>query len=290
MKRVRDRLKESWTLLVTNGPFWLRKIIWKIYLTPDRSQPEYPLPDSLQKNLREFRETGITRIDGRFADLASYLKEKYFSPIDLGLLKNDPRVRGQMIRDKYGVEVNCSVSFEDRNLHSLLFDRDLLRLIYNYYGRQPFYRNQPVVFRDRCLQGDELLGSGRYHIDVYRQVSMMLLISDLTLSDTHMQYAACSHHEPQRTTDRRLIDEADVERRFKIVDCIGPKGTLYIFDAGAGFHRGKYALNSCREFFHTNFTTGWLPWTGDRLDSDDSASGLRELDPEVRRTLRFALR
>jgi len=164
--------------------------------------------------------------------------------------------------NKMGLTFASNISLKDPLLAPLIFDPDILGAIQNFYKRQPYYRNQPFVQISE-FKGDRHSNDvdiqGKYHLDGLHQISFMLLLNDITVKDTHMQYALKSHKKIRvmAAVDRYGFPDESIEQKYQIVDLVGKKGTLFIFDAGAGFHRAVYKSGTTRKIFHSNITPGY---------------------------------
>jgi hypothetical protein len=165
-------------------------------------------------------------------------------------------------REEASGSMSCRVSYKDPDLAPLLFDADVCGILYNYYQRQPFYRQQPWVIKNALTaemsleEFSKLEVSAKFHVDCYRQITMMLLVNDLTVEDTHLQFAVGSHKFTRHSWDRYKYAEEDVLGRYPIFDAVGPKGTLIIMDAGSGLHRGLHKKGTVRKSLQVVVTTG----------------------------------
>ena len=85
----------------------------------------------------------------------------------------------------------------------------------------------------------------------------MFLANALTEDDTHMELALGSHktsYQNQFGISSAISDDF-VYKNFEIEKLIGPKGTLFMFDAST-IHRGLYTPHTHRRLLHLNITTG----------------------------------
>lgn len=240
----------------------LENLVWKKYYTPDPKTPEVPISARAQGYLEELRENGVTMIPG-FEGVADHLESTYFSVMDGRAPKNGLAMEQIRLgaRDDVTNTLNYRISYKDPGLAPLIFDKDVSGILYNYYQRQPLFREQPWVIRN-ALSADypadefaKLEISAKFHVDFYRQITMMLLVDDLTEADTHLEYAAGSH-KLRNTWQRYAYTDAEVASRFPIRHCVGPKGTLIIMDAGSGFHRGMHKKGTVRKTLQCVLTTG----------------------------------
>jgi len=198
-----------------------------------------------------------------FGKVADHIQARYFDPLEKnGRADKSIEIVDTGQRELVSGTTNIRASFKDPHLAPLLFNQDVCAILYNYYQRQPYYREQPWIVHN-ALSADMPLDefsrlevSAKYHIDFYRQITMMLIVSDLTKNDTHLQYAIGSHNGVRHPWNRYAYSDADVESKYSIFDCVGPKGTLIIMDAGSGFHRGFHVRGTVRKTLQTVVTTG----------------------------------
>src|SRR5438477_2417244 len=126
------------------GVFWSARK----YYGPNWAMPDVELSPGASTLLEEFRRNGIIRIENRFADIAEYLDNAYFHE-----LENDGSnpfvIESTVARYTKTLwhEINARISFKDSRLAPLFFDRELNGVLRNYYGRQPYFRNQPLLQR-----------------------------------------------------------------------------------------------------------------------------------------------
>jgi len=226
---------------------------------PNLMAPTVPMSANAGRLLATLKSDGIIRIDNKFAELAGHIDDCYFARLE-GRIPNDGFDNRELFLidsnvPKYregGTEIRANISFKDPKLAPLFFDSDLTAVLYNFYRRQPFLRNYPVL-QKIAYKGDKAsLENGRFHVDHLHQVTIMFLICDLTERDTHMQYAIASH---KKLRIPGSYGTEDVEANFRIYDLIGKKGTVFMFDAG-GIHRAKYMQGTVRKMMTINFTTG----------------------------------
>lgn len=242
----------------------LQAFTWWKYYTPDAKRPQVPLTPHGTDRLNELIEEGITFLPARFVDVADHIERTYFSAIDGRPEEKSGALEMLDIGEREEATGSCSyrVSFKDPGLAPLVFDQDVCGILYNYYRRQPFYRQQPWVIRNamkREIGGQEMSRlevSSKYHIDYYRQITCQLFVNDLSVDDTHLQYASGSHKSKDHPWNRYKYTDEEIEKRYRIVDAVGPKGTLVIMDAGCGFHRGLHKTGTVRKTFQTVLTTG----------------------------------
>jgi len=238
----------------------LQDLTWALYYTPNPIRPSVPISTTAEKNLRELRERGVTIMPG-FEAVADHIQKVYFDPLERRG-RNDVDFIDTGAREDISGTTNIRASYKDPGLAPMLFNPDVCGVLYNYYKRQPYYREQPwAVYNGRKddMPLEEFYKTevaAKYHTDFYRQITMMLIVNDLTIKDTHLQFAVGSHRGERHPWNRFAYKEEDVEKRYKIFDCVGPKGSLIIMDAGAGLHRGFHVKGTVRKTLQAVVTTG----------------------------------
>lgn len=245
--------------LGARSPAFRRAYGW-FYHVPDRHHRGIPLSDDATTCLEDLRAHGVARYPVVFSDLAAYLNEAYFAPIESSgelnpwIVEDYNGERGH----ETGQSIGCYLSFRDPMLRSVLLSEELAAVYYHYYRRQPYYRNQPVINKIDFRDEHRVDITGKFHRDGgWHQLSCMFLVSEVTDATTHMEYARGSHQDNSLPNiDRFSYEDAAIESRFELTHLTGPPGTLYIFDAGNGFHRARFKAGSMRKILHLNLTTG----------------------------------
>ena len=245
-----------------------------IYGVQNPLSVSFPLSHKSQSWLEALRKNGIIKIENEldFMKVADHIQENYFSQIEenpqkfLGSAEpvfpfgDDKRFICNMNKKDYessGTEISCAISFLDSECDPVFLNDELIKIFYMYYRRQPYYRNQPLL-QKVALKPDQVpLENGCFHVDHLHQISLMLLVSDVTENDTHMEYCLGSNRRNILVEGIELsVPECDAKARdYAILKCTGKKGTLFVFDT-SGFHRANYTSNSTRKILHLNITTG----------------------------------
>lgn len=241
------------------------------YTAPNILRPSVPISARANGWLRELRENGIVRIESD--DLRSvadrldtdYLEKIFRSPTGTldGDQFDDPRLFARNANSEshrsFGVEVGCWISFKDEKLKPLLRNPEIAAMLYNYYRRQPYYRNQPQVQFISLKPGQKFDTGNEYHVDRFYQVSAMILVSDVTTAGTHMNYLTKSHRRSLLRTgielpydECRRRAEAEPERLYTLT---GKKGTLFVYDT-TGVHSRNLISGSTRKCLIWTVTTG----------------------------------
>lgn len=271
------------------------------YATPDPFFQYGRMSDTANGWYETFRRDGIIKIEDNadFVAVADYIEKTYFEFMEregnsvfrngpLAFPWNDSRFVQDSNKERYrsgGTEISCSISFRDPGCAPLLLNPDLIAMLCAYYGRQPYYRNQPLV-QKISFRGDNIIDNGQIHVDHLHQVSFMLLVSDVTDAHTHMKYCVGSHRRNVLKQGILMpLDKCkDLSEGYSVLDCTGKKGTLFVFDAG-GFHRANYMANSSRKMLHCNITTGHH--LGQFVDKKDGWQQLSEQPQFVKQMFKF---
>jgi hypothetical protein len=240
------------------------------YTMPNLVRPTVQTSARAQGWLKELRENGIVRIESdglraaadRLADYLTMLKDSPSGSLD-GKQLGDARLfatdANTAHHQSFGVDIACWVSFKDEQLKPLLRDSDIAGMMYNYYHRQPYYRNQPRLQYISLAPGQRVLTGNEFHVDRFRQISAMILISDVTAADTHMDYLLKSHRRSVLQTGIEMtVEECErcvAEKRYPMFNLTGKKGSLYVYDT-TGIHSRNLTPGSSRKCLIWTVTTG----------------------------------
>jgi hypothetical protein len=129
----------------------------------------------------------------------------------------------------------------------------------------------------------------KFHTDrKLSQVTLMMLIQDLGIDDTHMQYAVGSNrarvpHVMHK--DRYSFQDSWIAEQFQICDLVGPKGSVFLFNAGDGFHRQVPRPETTRRVLFGTVTTGWYWAEDERKESLAALDDIENKPPFVRKML-----
>lgn len=234
-----------------------RNTIKASFLVKDNLKPKVEITPDMKLYYKELREKGVVKIPDKFLEIADYINNNYFDKPEQEITNWFASAQTERTIET-GRTVNMNISFSDTNLQDLFFNEDLLGIVYNYYQRQPYYRNLPSLAKTEFTSSNRIDIQGKFHLDGgLNQISFMLLTNDITEKDTHMQYALGSNNvDLPYNIDRFSWEDSQIEKKYEIYDLIGKKGTLFIFDAGNGFHRAVYKTGTLRKMLHLNITTG----------------------------------
>jgi len=139
------------------------------------------------------------------------------------------------------------LSFLDPHLYEYFFDIDILAGIRRYIGVQPVYRESPqledVNFKNNVtslISFDPAMYAAAFHTDYYRQLNIMLLLTDITEDTTHTEYAVGSNNRNIFKEGNFLaypVTNKHIEKAgYPIHKLTGKKGDVIIMDT-SGFHR-----------------------------------------------------
>jgi hypothetical protein len=140
-------------------------------------------------------------------------------------------------------------------------DETILSIAARYFGCQPYLRCGPNISilhpendtDPTVINHPYGLETWPWHIDTPNLLSIHLILNDTTAEDTRMLFANRSHRVPRSASGIRT--ENNITERYKVTDCVGPRGTLYMFDNG-GLHRPNAVAGSLRATFEFYFTPG----------------------------------
>lgn len=242
-------------ILAIDGPTVYKRRLWKRYLTPDPAYQPVPLSPEYQGFLEQLRTEGIVSIP-KFESVAARLR----STIDeLGLTDHH--------REDNCTDWVVDIGFTVPEVVRMLADPQLCGLFCNYYGRQAYYREHPSIAGMSSAHPSVDESASHVHCDGYRQLTFMLLLNDISAQDTHLIFYAGTHKEPKLNYERDAGTQKRVEGCRTVLGT-GRAGTLLVFDAGSGYHCGRY-LPGKRLILRGVVTTGWLPFKDQvRQDSD----------------------
>jgi len=154
-------------------------------------------------------------------------------------------------------------------LLDIWLDRGLVGVLARYLGRLPVARLYPSFTiarppysqpssRNYSTDKNDFLLAVPWHIDTPNLVQFAILMSDVTDDCSHMKILAGTHKKHNAylsTEDAALSDEYVAQSGYNVVNCVGPKGTVVLFDAAA-YHQFYAVANSPRYWLKFEFTPG----------------------------------
>jgi len=258
--------------LAIDGPTVYKRRIWKRYLTPDPAFQPISLSPEFQGYLAQLREDGIVSIQGHFEPVAARLRS----------LVDEMALTGYRRQDNV-VDWVLDVGFVVPQVMQMLAHPQLCGLFCNYYGRQAYYREHPRLSATSAGAAGVDISSSHVHCDGYRQLTFMLLVNDVSADDTHLIYYAGSQKNPKLDYER-----VDANTRLvagdRAVLGTGRAGTLLVFDAGSGYHHGRYQPGQ-RLLLQGVVTTGWLPFRDPIREDTDALLASRATQPAYVRAM-----
>jgi hypothetical protein len=216
--------------------------------------------DSFSDDIEEinyFSNNGITKITFNFNNFADYLNQNYIVPLLKNKKTNIITYDASPIDKSKGLTLSRYLSLNDPKIINFITSQKISNIIYSYLGRHFFLRNNPTV--NQIVAKKDNWGTSIIHNDRFHQISLMLLLENITEADTHMEYLAKTHKlnifddlhpYPNSSQIKEKIKKTD--KRIKL---IGKKGTVFLFDS-IGLHRTVLKKNTSRTIFHLNFTAG----------------------------------
>ena len=245
-------------------------IFYSRYLIPSVLVKKTKDNDEIDLLVDQLKRNGYVELYCKeYQIVANYLEKNYFNKIENNENKVDPKDHFSLnhrfsIKDnnnehymKGGMEISAFISFLDEGISSVILDERIHSIIYRYYKRQHYFRNQPRIMKTR-YEGNNTLNNCNMHVDHPRQISIILNVSDITMDDTHTVYAPTSNRRNMWSQGM----EMPVEKSISIAKSyeerkhfIGKKGTLFIFDT-SGFHQANYKMGNPRKIMHLNINTG----------------------------------
>jgi hypothetical protein len=243
-------------LAATDGPDFYKRRLWSRYLTPDPRFKPIPLSPEFEVYLETLRRDGIVMIEGAFDGTAAAMR----ALVEALELTNHRRLDDV-------IDYEIDLGFAHPEVLRMLAHADLCGMLCNYFSRQARYREHPRLVAMSAGAAGVDRSSSRVHCDGYRQITLHLLVNDVTPSDTHLVFYKRTHRQPKLNYTRvpensKLVDVRDA------MFATARAGTLVVFDSGSGYHQGAYTPGQ-RILLGLVVTTGWLPFQDpSRVDAD----------------------
>ncbi len=202
--------------------------------------------NSINKNKKtnDLIANGICKIEGKFVTEIEELQKYYNS---------DSNHSSSAYKRFKSADVKpLSVSIDDK----------IIDIIYSYMGCQPYLRHPPGFNHTQPDQNYTSQHSSKFnvkwHYDTVNQVTMHVLLTDVTNKQTRMLYAKNTHkkHHISLTPYDYYYDDDYIKSTCNnIIDLTGKAGDVYIFDSN-GVHKMYAVKNSLRRHLHVNYTPG----------------------------------
>jgi hypothetical protein len=252
-----DRFQRA-ALAATDGPDFYKRRLWKRYLTPDPDFVPVSLGAEFDAHLATLRRDGIVRIEGAVFDQAAASLRDLVTRLRLDGFRRPDRV----------TDFEIDLGFALPEVLQMMSHPDLCGMYCNYYGRQAYYREHPLLVGSSSGNPGVDRSSSHVHCDGFRQLTFQFLVKDVSEQDTHLIFYKGSHREP-KLDYRRVTENEQLIHEYQPILGAGRAGTLWVFESGSGFHSGKY-LAGQRVMLTGVITSGWLPFK-DRLRADEDA-------------------
>ncbi len=207
------------------------------------------------KNYNEIVDNGIVKLNKNFNIFAEYINKNYVDNLLTGNNKTPHKVLDHRSSSKNNL-INHSISIDDEVIRGFIQNNEIKETLSLLFNKKIYLRNEPLI---QVLNTSEKLTNGNFHTDRYMQYSLMLLLEDVSESQTHMEYCKKSHKRDKFDfiihKNFKECENFIKKNNFEIVKVIGKKGDAFLFDT-TGTHRANYIFQSKRSIFHLNFTNG----------------------------------
>lgn len=208
--------------------------------------------------IQSLSENGFAKLNYDYSDFSEYILNEYTQKI-LSNKKIDYDLYPNNIEENIpnGLTLQCDLSLNDKKITDFILDDFLSNILKNYFGRDYYLRNNPTL--QQIVAKQKNWESSEYHTDRLNQISLMLLLTDITKHDSHMEYLSGTqkinflqplHINSNHSFFYRKIKNC--KKRFKL---IGKKGQAFLFNS-IGIHRSVWEINTTRNIFFLNFTAG----------------------------------
>ena len=211
----------------------------------------FKLNDFEQKTLDTLNHEGIVFLDGYFKDQVQ------------GLINDNLKSSKQPSNRQYFI----NDIFQSVDFYHVLNDKSLINIASAYYGVKAFYRYRPSInfvnparedikSRQKKNEEDEESFEGdEWHVDSIYNLQYHILLNDVLPGQSRMLFAKGN---PVGIFDRfsKFASEEYVQQDFSIIDCCGPKGTVYLFDGSKHWHRFYPVKASTRASCSVLFSRG----------------------------------
>jgi hypothetical protein len=205
----------------------------------------------LNKNIKitanELDLNGVVKIQESYLEFANYINENYVTSQTPENVVDNSNVPG-------GQSILYDLPLNDKKIRGFVLDPLMISILTAYYGTTPYLRNDPLL--QKVIPNKETLASGncQFHVDRYNQISLMLLLEDVGVQESHMMYLSTTqkrklgfwnlYQKDNKDTRRRLIDKSSKN----VVHLVGKKGDAFLFNS-MGLHRANFILNSQRTIY-----------------------------------------
>ncbi len=233
--------------------FLLKLSHGQIFPLPQSFRLSENLPSDIQRNqeisswVHSFKSDGFVILPGYFQNQIHGLADRYSAVPN----KNQP-VKELTVR---------YLSLLDEAFSKIALHETILSALGQIFGYQPFVQDLPVITVVNTLSApssppeEEIVTE--WHSDNVNTLKMLVFLNDVTESSVRMLIAKGSHRPwrvPLSLSDS-LYSDAYVRSKYPVVNCVGPKGTVILFDANA-LHKQYREPKSFRAMLAVKYSTG----------------------------------
>lgn len=160
-------------------------------------------------------------------------------------INNDIIVANRVYKPAYR-QFYWPVSLTDPRIQWI--NESVLQILGNNYKTRDTFAVETVSGNLSSISGH----AGKWHTDYAGSFALMILMNDITLSDTHMEFVPYQIFNPGLRWDTNHDEPTAIK-------CIGQTGTMFLFNNGHFKHRMKL-LNGCnRKTIHSIFLPKNIP-------------------------------
>lgn len=221
----------------------------------------------LREMSADLLKNGIIKLEAK--GLSEYLLPIIENPENLNK-RSEEYYLIENVSNSHGIK-GINVDIQSEFLWRFLFTKEIYEILRAYYKGEFYLRNNPVI---AFSYDEESHGAQNFHVDWgLRQCSIMVNLTDIDISNTHMEYLVGSNkrywfYHPHRLNEKfkAIVSKFLIRFPNSIFTTVSPKNSLFIFDAGNGLHRqvpgGKRIilhLNFVDNLAYTGWQHGWRP-------------------------------
>lgn len=206
--------------------------------------------------LEELELKGFVKIqDSKFVKYAKIIEKKFYTNDEEIFNKNDEHIIEVLSTTANRIgNYSSRVSFQDPNVAAALMDKKVMAILSGYLGKC-FYRENPLVefneFKNPAEAARDIVPYAvSFHADFYRQLNVMLLLSDVTENDTCTEYAVGSNQRNVFVQGSNIgypmTNSIISKSNYQLEKITGKKGDLIIMDT-TGIHRVHVQSGSKRK-------------------------------------------
>lgn len=215
------------------------------------------------KILADLRSNGHAKVSSpEFLKMADYAVSEYLTGETSQKKKRLPGVSDLCGNHQF------RLSFKDAGLHGFFFNEDIHAALRSYTGRL-YFRESPLLEDFTYNGSDEATRDVRtfaaaFHTDYFRQINLMLLLSDIPDDNTCTEYARGSNNrnvfleggKVDYPRSNQLIEDG----KYPIDKLTGRRGDVVMMDT-TGFHRARLKAGTTRQLLTVILNPGF-PFIG----------------------------